>query len=261
MEQQTLIEQAAQLIRQAQHLTAFTGAGISVESGVPPFRGPGGIWNQYDPSLLDLHRFLTQPEKSWPVIRKLFFDHTTNAQTNRAHTALAELEQMGHLQQIITQNIDNLHQKAGSRAIYEFHGNTRYLVCTRCRKQHVVEHIDPLSPSDHPDADINEIPFPRCLSCGALLKPEFVFFGEGIPEPAQSGSFREAETADLFLLIGTSGEVYPAAQIPLLAKQNGARLIEINIAPSAYTHRVNIFLQGKASEVMDLLLSHVHRLS
>lgn len=238
--------QAAQAIKEANRVTAFSGAGISVESGIPPFRGENGLWNKYDPTFLDLSYFYQNPTESWKLIKEIFYDFMGKVDPNRAHTALAEMEQMGYVHATITQNIDNLHQKAGSNTVYEYHGNSRELTCMECRKKHRIEEISWQS-----------MP-PRCFSCQGILKPDFIFFGEGIPEPAGSLSHKEAYNSDLFLVIGTTGEIMPAALIPMEAKRNGATIIEINIQPSHYTHAItDTFVQGKATEMMDGLLQAV----
>lgn len=238
------IEKAVEILSKSQRTTAFTGAGISVESGIPPFRGKDGLWSKYTPEYLDISFFNSYPEKSWEFIKEIFYDHFGKAQPNAAHYALGKMEQMGLLQTIITQNIDGFHQQGGNSEVYEFHGNMRDLVCTKCGKIHNAK-----------DVDLNKLP-PLCSSCNSLLKPAFVFFGEPIPEPAQSKSFAEASNADIFIVIGTTGEIMPASMIPLQAAKNNKTIIEINIEPSNYTNSItNIFLQGKATEVMGMLLN------
>ena len=234
--------QAAELIRNSSRTVAFTGAGISVESGIPPFRGEGGLWNKYDPIILDIDYFKQNPEKAWVVIKELFYDFMGVAEPNAAHLGLAELEKAGVLQSIITQNIDNLHQRAGNREVYEFHGNSRDLICMDCSKIHKVSEVG-----------LSSLP-PKCDKCGGLLKPDFVFFGEPIPEPASSKSWAEANNADVFILIGTTGEIMPASMIPFRAKENGKKIIEINITTSNYTSIADVFLKGKATEMMTLLV-------
>ncbi len=241
-----LINDAVEIIKQASRVTAFTGAGISVESGIPPFRGENGLWNKYDPTLLDINFFKSNPLESWKLIKKIFYDFFGKAKPNRAHIGLAELEKSGYLNAVITQNIDNLHQLAGSQEVYEFHGNSRELICLNCHKIYLVKEIN-----------LNELP-PLCPICGSVLKPNFVFFGEPIPETAWLASIRESKTADVFLLIGTTGEVLPASTIPHLAKENGAKIIEINITHSNYTNQItDIFLQGKATEIVDSLVRRI----
>ncbi|MEA3346826.1 MAG: NAD-dependent deacylase [Candidatus Auribacterota bacterium] len=238
-----MYDRAAEILSNARRAVAFTGAGISVESGIPPFRGEGGLWNTYDPSFCEIGFFLSHPLESWKLHKEIFFDCFSGARPNEAHLALAAMEKKGLLQAVITQNIDNLHTEAGSSAVYEFHGNSRDLVCVECRARYPVR-----------ETDLSRLP-PVCKKCGGLLKPDFVFFGEPIPELAYKNSFREAEIADVFILIGTSGEVMPACSIPFLAKQNGASIIEVNVRESSYTGQItDVFLQGKATEVMGRLV-------
>lgn len=214
-----------------------------MESGIPPFRGKNGLWNKYDPTFIEIDFFYKNSKKSWELIKEIFYDCFGKAKPNAAHHALAIMGQKGLLQAVITQNIDNLHQKAGNQEVYEFHGSSQNLVCVKCsEKYHFLE------------IDLTVLP-PECKSCGGLLKPDFVFFGEPIPEPANSKSFMEAKLADVFLVIGTTGEIMPACLIPPLAKENGAVIIEVNIKESRYTNRItDIFLQGKATEVMTKLV-------
>jgi NAD-dependent deacetylase len=242
-----MIEKAAKLILNANRVTAFTGAGISVESGIPPFRGKNGLWSKYDPTFLDIHFFYTNPDDSWKLIKKIFYDFFGKAKPNSAHFALAKMEKNGYLKSIITQNIDNLHHLAGSKKIYEFHGNSRYLVCNNCSQKYNARDI------------IMSILPPKCKKCGTVLKPDFVFFGEQIPEYARSKSFEETRKSDVFILIGTTGEIIPASMIPYEAKRNNAKIIEINIQPSNYTNTItDVFLKGKATEIMNKLLLYLN---
>ncbi len=236
------ISEAASLLKQSKYTTAFTGAGISVESGIPPFRGATGLWSKYDPIVLDIDYFHAHPLESWKVIKEIFYDFFGKAKPNKAHEVLAMMEQRGVLKNIITQNIDNLHQEAGSREVYEFHGNSRELVCTQCGKRFTMENIN-----------FEKLPV-TCDVCGGLVKPDFIFFGEGIPPEAYEKSLAAAHNADVFLVIGTTGEIMPASQIPIMAKNKGAKIIEINVEPSNYTYHItDLFLKGKASEIMERL--------
>ncbi len=236
------IRSAAQLIGNSKHTTVFTGAGISVESGIAPFRGEGGLWNKYDPALFEIGYFKANPGKSWKLLKEIFFEIFGKVEPNDAHKCIALLEEKGYVKAVITQNIDHLHQRAGSRRVYEFHGTSQRLVCTRCHRTVTPDQVS-----------LEELP-PLCETCKGILKPDFIFFGEGIPEDVRDNSFFQAHVADVFLVIGTTGEVMPACQIPLVAKQNGARIIEINTEPSTFTYgATDIFLQGKAAETMSLL--------
>ena len=232
-------QKAAELLGKSRFTTAFTGAGISVESGIPPFRGPEGLWSRYDPAVLDIDYFHQNPLESWKVIREIFYDFFGKANPNAAHFALAKMEEMGLLENIITQNIDNLHQQAGSREVYEFHGNSHSLVCTKCGKHFDIQ-----------DIRFDKLPV-LCDKCHGLVKPDFIFFGEGIPPQAYEKSLEAARRADVFLVIGTTGEIMPASEIPYLAKENDAKIIEVNTEPSKFTHQItDVFLQGKATEIM-----------
>jgi NAD-dependent deacetylase len=238
---------AAEIIAKSNHLVAFTGAGISVESGIPPFRGSEGLWSKYDPIVLELGYFHQNPRESWEVIKEIFYDFFGKAKPNRAHLALAKLEAMGLLKCVITQNIDNLHQAAGNTVVHEFHGNSQKLICTSCARHYeVVELILDVLP-------------PLCLDCNSLIKPDFIFFGEGIPPAAHNASVKAAREADVLLIIGSTGEVMPANQIPSLAKQTGAKIIEVNPESSRYTDFVtDIHLKGKAGDVMRELLEQIN---
>jgi NAD-dependent deacetylase len=241
-------QKAADLIRHSRHVTVFTGAGVSVESGVPPFRGENGLWNEYDPITLDLKNFYKNPEESWVTIKKIFYDYFGKAEPNAAHRVIARLEADGYVQAVITQNIDNLHQEAGSKNVFEFHGNSRELVCTECgAKYPVTEEI------------LQKLP-PNCEKCGEILKPDFVFFGEAIPDQAEKLSFEEAEKADLFIVIGTTGEVQPASLIPVVARSKGAKIIEINIKKSNFTDDItDLFIQEKASLAMKKIEAELYK--
>ncbi len=221
-----MVKEAAQIIKNSKFLTAFTGAGVSVESGIPPFRGAGGLWEKYDPKYIEINFFYSNPEESWREMKKIFFSSMEAASPNKAHLVLADLEKSGLLKGIITQNIDNLHQKAGSKNVQEFHGTINYLTCQSCAKRYPAQGFD-----------LTKLP-PRC-ACGGILKPDFVFYGEGINPAVYEESFKLAEQSDVMLVVGTSGEVMPACHLPVLAKRNGAKIIEVNTLPSAYTDAVS----------------------
>jgi NAD-dependent deacetylase len=236
------ILQAARLLKYSRYTTAYTGAGISVESGIPSFRGEGGLWSKYDPAVLDIDYFLNEPVKSWEVIKEIFYDFFGQATPNKAHFVLADMEARDLLARTITQNIDNLHQEAGSRYVFEFHGNCKSLICLTCYAVCKVSEIS-----------LDHLP-PTCRQCGGVLKPGFVFFGESIPQLPLAAAYEAASLSEVFLIIGTTGEVMPANQIPFIAKNNGAKIIEINPHESNYTHTItDIFLKGKATEIMELL--------
>lgn len=232
------IREAATIITGAKRLMAFTGAGVSADSGIPTFRGPGGIWGSYDQSHLELDYFLREPAVAWKTIRDIFYTFTLSVEPNDAHRALARWQREGRLSLVVTQNIDGLHARAGSTAVAEFHGSCDRLVCLRCGKERAAT-----------KELLAELP-PRC-GCGGVLKPGFVFFGEGIPEDAYRASFQAAREADVCLVIGSTGEVYPAAQVPRVVAEHGGRIVEINPEPSAFTAGVtDVYIPLGAAEAM-----------
>lgn len=235
------LERAADLIRSSRSMIAFTGAGISVESGVPPFRGEGGVWGKYDPSLLEIGRFRRDPAASWQVIREVFYASFGVAQPNAAHRILAAWEATGRLDFLVTQNIDGLHRAAGSKRLAEFHGAMDEFVCTVCGARRPASR-----------ALLETLP-PACPACGGLLKPDFVFFGEGIPCKAYEDSFAAAERADLCLVIGSTGLVYPAASVPITVSGRGGRLIEIDPGLTEFTDMADAHIGLGASEAMTRL--------
>ncbi len=239
------LERAAAAIRKGSAI-AVTGAGVSAESGIPTFRDPGGFWRKYPPEEYAAYSaFLRDPKKVW----KMWQERAAmleQARPNDAHTGLAALEEMRYLQAVITQNVDNLHQEAGSRRVIEYHGNARQMVCLECGRS------EPLTRSR-----IQEIP-PKCRSCGGLMKPGVVMFEEFIPEDALAESERLAMGCNSMLVAGTSAQVYPAASLPQIAKYNGATIIEINVEPTDFTHDlVDVFLQGSAGSVIRRLTEHL----
>lgn len=243
--EQEIIE-AAGLIANAKHLVAFTGAGISVESGIPAFRGEGGIWSQHDPSILDIDYFCAHPSESWEVISKIFYQYFQNALPNPAHLLLARLEREGMLRSVITQNIDNMHHEAGNSQVIEYHGNSKWLKCSHCGERYEISSIS-----------LDTLP-PRCNEDSEVLKPDFVFFGEGIPPNAASRSVEEISMADVLLIIGSTGEVMPAGMLPSIAKSNGATVIEINPRRSSFTESLtDLFLQGPAGAVSQELEAYL----
>lgn len=229
------LKNAAQALKNARCAMAFTGAGISVESGIPPFRGPGGIWAKHDPAKFEKGYFKRHPAEVWPLLKEVFFDMLKHVRPNPAHLALAELEQAGRLAGIVTQNIDGLHQKAGSRTVHEYHGSIRHMQCMQCRTLFESKTIS-----------LDRLP-PPCPACGGLLKPDIVFFGEGIPTDVHRAATDLAKQADVCLVVGTGGQVQPAARIPRIVSNRGGIVIEINLEESDFTHSVSDYtLQGKA---------------
>lgn len=227
---QTLIERAAGDIVAARQVAALTGAGISVESGIPPFRGRGGLWEKIDPmEFAHIDALRRDPAKVWNVLIKEMNAVMDAARPNPAHTGLAQLERLGRLGTIITQNVDGLHQQAGSSDVIEFHGSFARQRCMTCRRRCETRHIE-----------MKTIP-PRC-ACGGILRPEVVFFGEMIPPQHLARSQQVASRCDLMLVAGTSATVQPAASIPVIARESGAKVIEINPEPTPLTGEISNYI-------------------
>jgi NAD-dependent deacetylase len=240
------IKKAARDIVKAKKIAALTGAGISVESGIPPFRGKGGLWESFDPmEYAHIDAFNSHPEKVWDVLLKGMKDIMDRAKPNDAHLGLAQLEKWGCLQTVITQNVDGLHQAAGNTDVIEFHGTFAINYCVDCQKNYALSEIN-----------LDQLP-PKC-TCGGLIRPDCVFFGEQIPHDSIMRSFEIAQTCDIMLVIGTSAIVHPAAVIPDSAHQSGAIVIEINPEPTPLTGRVsNYILQGPAGQMMRQLIAEI----
>jgi len=236
---------AIEITRFKNNTVALTGSGISIASGIPSFRGTGGLWDKYNPEeYATIEAFTQNPAKVWQMIIE-FQMVIQKARPNATHFALAQLEKLGYLHAIITQNVDGLHQMAGNTNVIEFHGNNRYVVCVNCARRYRGEDIS------------TRILPPRC-SCGGILKPDIVLFGESIPFEALSRSKKEVQQCGVVLVIGTSAAVAPAADIPFFASRIGATVIEINPVRALY---MSIALEGKAEEIMPLLVEEVIRIS
>jgi NAD-dependent deacetylase len=237
------LETAASWLAASRRTAFSTGSGISRESGIPTFREADGLWERYRPEELATREgFLSNPGVVWRWYRERLVT-AREKEPNPGHFAIAELGMILPSVVVITQNIDNLHQRAGSGRIIELHGNiSRY----RCIDN---GHAAPFDPAwgDEP---------PVC-HCGSLIRPDVVWFGEQLPAAALEGAFRESSACELFILVGTSGLVQPAAMLPVVAKRAGARLVEVNVAPSEITPIADILLQGKSGEVLPLLAKRV----
>lgn len=237
------IEFAADLLRQAERAVVLTGAGISTPSGIPDFRSEGaGLWSRDEPmEVASLNTFRTAPERfySWfrPLARQIF-----NAQPNPAHAALAKLEQAGRIRMIATQNIDILHQKAGSQRVAEMHGSLATLSCTQCFHQ--------VESKDYLQAFIEHAVIPHCPKCGSILKPDVILFGEQLPQKAWMEAQREARQCDLMLVVGSSLEVLPVAGLPMQALDRGAHLIIINNSPTYLNVRADVVLADDVALVL-----------
>ncbi len=228
----------------AKHVAVLTGAGISAESGVATFRGKGGIWKKLKPEeLASMDAFLKNPSLvlEWYEYRRKLIK---NVKPNQAHKTLAEMESWYPHFALSTQNIDGLHKKAGSQAVYELHGNILRNRCNSCGA--ITDDVD----------FANTQQLPRC-DCNGLIRPDVVWFGEMLPVDILDASFEKAQQADVYLSVGTSAVVYPAAQLPVTAKQSGAFVIEINLEPTALSPYVDASYRGKAGDVLPQLWSQV----
>jgi NAD-dependent deacetylase len=243
------IQRAAELIRQAQHMVAFTGAGHSTSSGIPDFRSAGsGLWEKDNPMLVaSIWAFRLNPRTFYNWIRPMV-KTMLDAVPNPAHVALASLEEMGFLQVVITQNIDNLHQRAGSRRVLELHGHMREATCIRCYK---VIPIDPALELSVIDGKV-----PHC-ECGGVLKPNVILFGEQLPIQVLNASVAEARRSDLMLVAGSSLEVTPAADIPYLAVQEGAKGIIVNFDPTGFDPLADVVIHGDVADVLPRIVKAV----
>ncbi len=248
---ETLVEEAADIVASAGKIVVFTGAGISTESGIPDFRSPGGIWTKYQPIMFQ--DFMASEEtrrESWRRGKETFHLFA-DVEPNDAHYAIAELERMGKLDCIVTQNIDNLHQKAGNSSdmVIELHGTAMYVLCMSCGKR-------------WPRAEIQEwlesgVEAPRCDECGGIMKSATVSFGQPMPEKETAEAQMRSGQAEVFIVVGSSLVVYPAAQMPMVAKQSGAKLIIVNIGETSLDMYADVLINGKAGETMKRLVERV----
>jgi NAD-dependent deacetylase len=246
------IERLAQLIIRSKNAIVFTGAGISTESGIPDFRSPGGIWSRYDPEDFTIQKFLSSPAAR-KTIWKMSIEGglLAEAEPNLAHHAIAELHQLGKLDCVITQNIDSLHQKAGvpEDRVFELHGNVRWVVCLSCRRRfpmpEVLQRIK------------GGIEVPDCPDCQGILKPDAVFFGEALPQETLQEAIHRSQNCDLFIVIGSTLVIYPAAYIPTYATEAGAKLAIVNLTPTPFDHYAAVVIRGKAGDIMSKVMEEV----
>jgi NAD-dependent deacetylase len=247
-----LAEKVADLIINAKKIVVFTGAGISTESGIPDFRSPGGIWSRFDPDDFTYQKFISDPEarrKQWQMLGEGLL--TTMAKPNPAHYAIAELYRLGKLDCVITQNVDNLHQKAGvpTERVFELHGNMQLAVCLSCGRQY---------PFDQIKARLDKgEEIPDCEVCHGLLKPNAVFFGEPLPQEVLGEATHRSSSCDLFIVIGSTLIVYPAAYMPIYAHQAGAKLVIINLSSTPMEREATVLIRGRAGEAMSRIVDKV----
>jgi NAD-dependent deacetylase len=249
---QSTLDDAAELFRKAKRVVVLTGAGISTPSGIPDFRSEGsGLWSRDEPlETASLNTFRIAPEKFFHWFRPLA-NQIFHAQPNPAHTALAEFEQAGYQNTIITQNIDGLHQKAGSKQVVEMHGTLRTLSCTQCYKKFPSEEF--LKPF------IENGTLPYCINCNGLLKPDVILFGEQLPQAAWQTAQRATRQCDLMLVAGSSLEVLPVAGLPIQALDHGAHLIIINNTTTYVNVRADIVItENVATIIPEIMKRAIH---
>jgi len=246
----TNIEYAAELLRKAKYAVALTGAGISTPSGIPDFRSEGtGLWSRDEPmEVASLNTFRTDPERFFvwfrPLAGQIFY-----AEPNPAHVALAELEKAGRIQSIVTQNIDALHHKAGSKNVIEMHGTLRTLSCTQCFQQ--------AEAKNYLEAFVVRGALPRCPECNGLLKPDVILFGEQLPQRAWYDAQRESRQCDLMLVAGSSLEVLPVAGLPMQAIDRGSHLVILNNATTYLNVRADVVIQEDVAAIIPAIAEQV----
>jgi NAD-dependent deacetylase len=250
------LERAAEVIGAAKYTVALVGAGISVESGIPPFRGPGGLWTKHgEPAMDGYQKFMADPTAWWAERLSQRDQHSEfmkaldAAKPNPAHLAMAEMEKTGFLHHIITQNIDNMHQVAGSEAITEIHGNRLKLRCIACNARFPLK-----------DFSMDEVP-PLCPHCQGMMKTDTVMFGEPIPMDALRSCQYHTSLCDCMLLVGTSAVVYPAAEFPIIAARAGASLVEINPMETPLSGVCQAVLRAPAGEIMPKLVERLREMA
>ncbi len=255
MENQNLdifADRVADLIINASRVVVFTGAGVSTESGIPDFRSPGGIWSRFDPDDFTYQKFVRDPEsrkKFWQMLGEGHF--TTGAKPNPAHYAIAELDRLGKLDCVITQNVDNLHQRAGvpDAKVFELHGNMLWALCLNCGKRYSFEQVKAR-------CDVGE-EVPECEVCQGVLKPDIVFFGEALPAEVLQEATSRSSSSDLFIVIGSTLVVTPAAYMPAYAVNSGAKLVIINLSSTPMDGQATALIRAKAGEAMPRIMQRV----
>ena len=241
------MREIAEKIKNAECVIALTGAGISTESGIPDFRSKNGLWSRYDMEEYGyIHNLMENPAKVWEMFADMI-KNFGNAEPNAAHFALAEMEKMGWLDAIITQNVDSLHSMAGSQKVIELHGNMKQFYCMECGRSYNYERID-----------MNSLP-PRC-DCGGVIRPNVILFGEDLPKDALLKAFYYASKCDVIIVAGTSCMVYPAAELPWMVKNRGGIIIEINEDDTGITHIADYILRGKVGSILPKLLKEIKNL-
>ena len=250
------IQKAADWIAESATVVVFSGAGLSTESGIPDFRSPGGVWDKYDPEDFSFQNFLASEksrERYWQLATEMY-ESIKNAPPNDAHLDIAELERLGKLDCVITQNIDGLHVKAGNseERVIQLHGTSLYVTCLSCNKRY---ERDPIQ-----ERIRQGIRAPYCDDCGGPLKPATISFGQSMPVEEMQEADRRSSTCDLFIVIGSSLVVQPAASFPLIARRSGAKLVIVNRDPTPYDSVADLVIHGEAGVTMAGILQKVRKM-
>jgi NAD-dependent deacetylase len=249
------VEQIAKWITTSNRVVVFAGAGLSTESGIPDFRSPGGVWDRYNPEDFYFQNFLSSEasrEKYWQMSTEMY-EPMKKAQPNLAHLAIAEMERLGKLDCVITQNIDGLHHKAGNseEKVIQLHGTAMYVTCLNCGKRYDRDDIQ--------ERLRKGLKVPYCDDCKGPLKPATISFGQPMPERETQEAYHRSSLSDLFIVIGSSLVVQPAASMPLVAKRNGAKLVIINRDPTPYDDMADMVIHGQAGPIMASILENVKK--
>ena len=253
---EALTDEVADLILKSNKMVIFSGAGISTESGIPDFRSPGGIWDRFDPDDFTYSKFVSSKDsrrKQWHIFREGLL--SDKAVPNAAHIAIADLHGMGRLDCVITQNIDNLHQKAGlpDDMVYELHGNMKWARCLECGRRYPFDEIrQRLEQGEE---------IPDCTACRGMLKPDIVMFEEQLPVDVLEEASHRSLAADLFIVVGSTLTVYPAAYMPIYAIRSGAKLVIINLSSTPMDHQATVVINEKAGDTMASIVQMVQEKS
>jgi NAD-dependent deacetylase len=245
------LQRAIEIIKDSNNIVVFSGAGISTESGIPDFRSEGGLWSKYDPNIYaNYNYFLEDPKPFWTMHNELTED-LEDADPNKAHKAIAELEKMGKVKAIITQNVDMLHQRAGSGSyedipIYELHGAYGKLECVKCGNEY-----------DFNEVETQEVDYPVCEQCSGYIKPKVILFGESLPHGIIDAAINSLMKADCLIVVGSSLMVSPANFLPSLAKKNDAKVIFINKERTMMDNIADVFLKGSAGQIFEKIMQRL----
>ena len=249
MELADKLEQLSKWVDESKNIVVFTGAGVSAESGIPTYRGQGGYWDKYDPDkYANINYFYKDPSYYWNFFKDVRSPVLKAAKPNLAHKSIALLEKLGKIKSVITQNIDGLHREAGSKNIIELHGNTRTFSCLKCKTEYNMDEVDDLLKKTLP---------PKCNKCGSLIRPEVVFFGESLDSMVLFRAEKDSSEADLFIAAGSSLVVQPAASLPLIAKNNGAKLVIVNIDPTPLDSSADLVINISVSKVFSKIVNGI----